>query len=336
MNVKLLIDAIVQQTTVLIAQLSTAAGVRAPLSHVADQVFLELSRELEAQGLGRKVVADMFGMALRGYQKRVQRLTESVTFRDRTLWEVVLEYAREHEHVTRRQLLARFSRDPEPAVAAVLHDLVASGLLYASGQGQATLYRATAESALQALVGEGALESLSAMAHAVVYHHGPLSLAELAAKLASDEGSVRRAVELALADGRLSAKDTEHWSDLRAAELLIAIDAETGWEAAVFDHFQALVSAVGAKLQGAGPRSALHDVVGGTTLTFDVSEHHPLYPEVLGLLARVRGDLNAVWKRVCDYNAEHPLAEDDRVRVRFYFGQNVIGSEAQVSKQGES
>lgn len=336
MNVKLLIDAIVQQTTVLIAQLSTAAGVRAPLSHVADQVFLELSRELEAQGLGRKVVADMFGMALRGYQKRVQRLTESVTFRDRTLWEVVLEYAREHEHVTRRQLLARFSRDSEGAVAAVLHDLVASGLLYASGQGQATLYRATAESALQALVGEGALDSLSAMAHAMVYHHGPLGLAELTAKLASDEASVRKAVELALADGRLSTGDPERLNDLRAGQLLIAVDAETGWEAAVFDHFQALVSAVGAKLQGAGPRSSQGDIVGGTTLTFDVSEQHPLYPEVLGLLARVRGDLNAVWKRVCDHNAEHPLSEDERVRVRFYFGQNVIGSDTNVHQGEES
>jgi hypothetical protein len=108
MNVKLLIDAIVQQTTVLIAQLSTAAGVRAPLSHVADQVFLELSRELEAQGLGRKVVADMFGMALRGYQKRVQRLTESVTFRDRTVRGPQLRL-RPVPHLLRRhhRLLAR-------------------------------------------------------------------------------------------------------------------------------------------------------------------------------------------------------------------------------------
>ncbi|MDF3065262.1 MAG: hypothetical protein K0R38_863 [Polyangiaceae bacterium] len=336
MNVKLLIDAIVQQTTVLIAQLSTAAGVRAPLSHVADQVFLELSRELEAQGLGRKVVADMFGMALRGYQKRVQRLTESMTFRDRTLWEVVLEYAREHEHVTRRQLLARFSRDSEAAVAAVLHDLVTSGLLYASGQGQATLYRATAESALQALVGEGALDSLSAMAHAVVFHHGKMGLAELTAKLASDEAAVRKAVELALSDGRLRTSDPEHLSDLSAADLLIAIDAQTGWEAAVFDHFQALVGAVGAKLQGAGPRSSHADLVGGTTLTFDVSAEHPLHQEVLGLLARVRGDLNAVWKRVCEHNAEHPISDDERVRVRFYFGQNVIDSETNENEQGDS
>ncbi len=47
MNVNLLIDAIVRQTTVLIAQLATAAGARAALSHTANQVFLELVRELK-------------------------------------------------------------------------------------------------------------------------------------------------------------------------------------------------------------------------------------------------------------------------------------------------
>lgn len=64
MNVNLLIDAIVRQTTVLIAQVATAAGIRAPLSHMANQVFLDLVRELKEQGLGNKVIADMFGLAL--------------------------------------------------------------------------------------------------------------------------------------------------------------------------------------------------------------------------------------------------------------------------------
>ena len=77
MHVKLLIDEIVRQTTVLIAQLSTAAGIRAPLSHLADQVFMELARELEAQGVRRTVVADMFGLALRSYQLKFQRLSEA-------------------------------------------------------------------------------------------------------------------------------------------------------------------------------------------------------------------------------------------------------------------
>ncbi|HEX3597255.1 MAG TPA: hypothetical protein VHU80_19235, partial [Polyangiaceae bacterium] len=104
MDAKLLIDAIVRQTTVLIAQLSTSAGIRAPLAHVADQVFLDLASEIEAQGVARKVAADMFGLALRSYQKKVQRLTESATVRERTLWEVVLGYLSEHGSVTREQL----------------------------------------------------------------------------------------------------------------------------------------------------------------------------------------------------------------------------------------
>jgi hypothetical protein len=86
MNVRILIDSIVRQTTVLIAQLATSGGVRAPLAHVANQVFLELTRELDAQGVSRKVSADMFGMALRSYLRRIQGLSESSTERGRTLW----------------------------------------------------------------------------------------------------------------------------------------------------------------------------------------------------------------------------------------------------------
>lgn len=39
MNPRYLVDQLVRQTTVLIAQLSTASGIRAPLAHVADQVL---------------------------------------------------------------------------------------------------------------------------------------------------------------------------------------------------------------------------------------------------------------------------------------------------------
>lgn len=77
MNINLLIDAVVRQTTVLIAHLATATGTRAPLAHVANQIFLDLVQELRRQGLGRKVIADMFGMALRTYHGRVQRLSVS-------------------------------------------------------------------------------------------------------------------------------------------------------------------------------------------------------------------------------------------------------------------
>ena len=91
MNAQLLIDSIVRQTTVLLAQLATSRGLRAPLAHIADQVFLDLANEVERQGLSRKVSADMFGLALRSYRRRIQRLSESSTDRGRSLWEAVLD-----------------------------------------------------------------------------------------------------------------------------------------------------------------------------------------------------------------------------------------------------
>ncbi|MBN2193717.1 MAG: hypothetical protein JW751_12940 [Polyangiaceae bacterium] len=99
MDSKLLIDSIVQQTTVLIAQLSTTAGARSPLAHVADRVFVDLVSELERQRVGKKVIADVFGLALRSYQQKVQRLGESATDRGVTLWAAVANFVAERRVV---------------------------------------------------------------------------------------------------------------------------------------------------------------------------------------------------------------------------------------------
>src|SRR6185436_6436566 len=116
MNVQLLIDSVVRQTTILIAQLATAGGARAPLAHVANQVFLELARELDEQGVSRKVGADMFGLALRTYQRKIQRLAESNTDRGRSLWEAVFTYLDEQKIATRQNVFARFHRDDDQLV----------------------------------------------------------------------------------------------------------------------------------------------------------------------------------------------------------------------------
>jgi len=123
MNLQLLIDSIIRQTTVLIAQLATAQGVRAPLANVANQVFLDLANELNEQGVSRKVCADMFGMALRTYQRKIQRLSESSTEQGRSLWEAVLSYVDEAGIATRADVLRRFHRDDAELVRGVLHDL---------------------------------------------------------------------------------------------------------------------------------------------------------------------------------------------------------------------
>src|SRR5688572_31319782 len=130
MNARLLIDAIVQQTTVLIAQLATSGGLRAPLAHVAGQVFVHLAQELEQQGVPKKVSADMFGMALRTYQRRMQRLSQSRTDRGRSLWEAVLEFIEQGGMVTREQVLKRFRHDDEASLKGVLRDLTESRLVF--------------------------------------------------------------------------------------------------------------------------------------------------------------------------------------------------------------
>src|SRR6188472_586965 len=130
MTVDLLINAIVRQTTILIAQLATSGGLRAPLATVASQVFLDLVSELERQRVSRKVSADMFGLGLRTYRRKIQRLSESSTERGRSLWEVVLEHVKAHGLLTRLEILNRFSNDDEAQVRAVLHDLCESQLVF--------------------------------------------------------------------------------------------------------------------------------------------------------------------------------------------------------------
>src|SRR5687767_9247846 len=149
MNSKLLIDAFVRQTMVLIAQVATMAGARTPLAHVANQVFLDLTQALEEQGLGRKVVADMFGLALRSYQQKVDRVMESASSSGMTLWEAVHRYITERNVVQRAELMRRFAKDNPDSVAGILHDLVESGLVYKTGRADHVVYRIAPEADLQ-------------------------------------------------------------------------------------------------------------------------------------------------------------------------------------------
>lgn len=322
MDVKVLIDAIVRQTTVLIAQLSTSAGIRAPLSHVADRVFLELASEIEAQGVGRKVVADMFGLALRSYQKKVQRLTESATVRNRTLWEAVLDYLAEQGSVTRERLFERFRHDPEQSLAAVLSDLSSEGLVYVTGKGLTTVYGLSSEADRARVAESGRKESVRGIVWQALYR-SPATVPELTQSLGLDAKTVQGAVDALSAEGRVQQSNGQ----FRAETFLVPVGAELGWEAAVFDHFSAMARAVAAKLRNGAPRSGERDVIGGATLTFEIRKGHPREREVLETLARVRRDVNDLWVRVEEDNQKQPIDEKEIVRVTFYFGQNVEESD---------
>lgn len=325
MTIELLIHAIVRQTTILIAQLATSRGLRAPLAQIADQVFIDLVRELERQGVSRKVSADMFGVGLRTYRRKIQRLSESSTERGRSLWEVVLEYVRTNQLATRHEILLRFPSDDEAQIRAVLRDLCDSQLLFSSGTGQNTSYRAASDDELVTLQRKLGAEGADELLMALMYREAPLTIKEITDRGQVDAAAIEATIERLLSAGRIERLDDGGPARFRARTLVIPLGASVGWEAAVFDHFQALVSTILIRL-GENRTAALEDQVGGSTYTIDVWPGHPLADEVYGTLGRIRAMVGDLRARVVEYDRtrENHELPDPHTRVVIYAGQSLI------------
>ncbi len=327
MDTRHLIDGIVRQTTVLIAQLSTVAGIRAPLARIADHVFLNLARELEAQGVGRKVAADMFGLALRSYQVKIGRLTQSASETERTLWEAVFDFLRTTRGATRHALMAKFTRDDPADVGAVLKDLVDGGLVSRAGRGERAFYQIASDEALAAVAQQQDLDAITNLVWLAAYDRQESNRSELVRTMPFDPAVTERIIDTLIAEGQIERRPAEGGDQLVCRRLAIPVGSEQGWEAAVFDHFRAVAGAIAAKLQLGGPKSSGDDVVGGTTLTFSIRAGHPFEREVLGLLARMRMELHELWTRVSEHNRTDPIDPAERTEVTFYFGQTVVAPE---------
>jgi hypothetical protein len=323
MNVPLLIDALVRQMTVLLAQVATSGGTRAPLSHIANQVFVELANELSAQGVSRKVSADMFGMALRAYVRKVRRLNDSQTDQGRTLWKAVLDYLQDGEPKTRDQILTRFSRDDGSQVRSVLQDLTDSGLVFISGDSAAAIYRATSDAELLLLKQASAAEGLHEFVWVLAYREGPISCAQLARKLRMSEEQTAALIEALIAQGRIQATTAGGITSYTATDLSIPLGARTGWEAAVLDHFRAVVQTIAQRLENSSRISQLEDIVGGSTYSFDIWPGHPFADEVKSVLKNLRGAQSALRERVEAFNAKAQRPADYS-QIVVYVGQCVM------------
>jgi hypothetical protein len=332
MNAQILIDSIVRQVTVLIAQLATSGGIRAPLSHVANQVFLDLSHELAEQGVSRKVSADMFGMALRAYIRKVRRLSEAQSERGRTLWQAVLDFVRAEPLVGRARVLKRFDADGELQVTSVLHDLTESGLVFCSGSGKSAVYRAASSDELDRLAQLSDDAGLDELAWVLIYREGPLPDERLQGLLGRSATVSSAIAERLLADGRVQ-RDAS--GALAAKDFTIALGASSGWEAAVFDHVQAVVQTICQRLRQASLEADPSPNVGGSTFSFDIWPGHPLEPAVKAQLSELRARLGALRLRVDEHNREHGVP-DDYEQVVTYLGQCLITHETGVESDEES
>jgi hypothetical protein len=325
-----LIDAIVRQTTVLLANLATASGQRATLARVANQVFGDLVGELKQQGLGNKVIADMFGLALRTYHKKVARLSESQSFRGQSIWEAVLALMEQRGTMLRADLLVRFTADDEDVVRGVLSDLVDSGLLFRTGAGDRTSYRTARADELPPLPDKD--EVLAQLVLVALHQQGETTSAELAERVAMDEAELLPILSSLVDDGRVQRSEQAGSTRYRCEHLLIGFQDPSGWQAAVFDHYQAMVGAICHKLQLSLAQAAPDEHVGGSTYRFDLWRGHPFEHEALDLLAKLRREAVALRTRIEAWNRDHaPADEAQRFRVVAYVGQNTIGHQEESS-----
>jgi hypothetical protein len=306
------------------------------LARIADQVFLDLAKELDSQGVGRRVAADMFGMALRSYQKKLRRLTESAVCFDKTLWQAVFEFIRDHENVSRIELFDRFARDGEREVGSVINDLVSSGLLSQTGGKYDRYYKITSEHDLRHTIKISDRESVIPLIWLTIHNHPGITLAKLVNHLSLEKSVVRNAVKSLIDDGRCNGDPDSDRSPLVAEDLIVPVGDAQGWEIAVYDHFRAVANAIACKVRSGRTCSKTEDIVGGATLSFDLYSGHPYEARVTQLLSEVRERTNLLWKELEDYNSEHPISEKEYRRLFFYFGQYYEETEASVTEEGVS
>jgi hypothetical protein len=285
-------------------------------------MFLDLVSELERQGIERRVSGDLFGLERRTYKRKVQQLNESSTDRRCSLCDAMLDYICEEKVVTHTNIRLRFAGDDSVQVRSVLRDLCDAGLVFSTGRGQGTVYRATSEEDLHTLrefrIGEGIDELL----WAIVYREGPVTLESLGALTHMNHSDLERALTRLVGSSRVERVHDDTSTVYRTSSLLVPIGSPVGWEAAIFDHFHAMVKTICCRLRDDPAISKPSDVTGGSTYTLDVWPGHPLAEETCTTLSKVRTVLTDLQRRVEEHNHAFGIPEQHDQAV-LYVGQCV-------------
>jgi hypothetical protein len=263
----------------------------------------------------------MFGLALRSYQLKLQRLQESASEAGVTLWSAVRSFIEQRGAVARLDIVRRFARDDEATVRGILSDLVESGLVYRTGRGDATIYRVTPRDDLVDLAESDSADARPALVWLTVCREGPMAALAIAEATRIPIEQLETVLDALVADARVQRIVEEQEVLFSAQRCLIPVGDEAGWEAALLDHYQAVLNAIAAKVTAGAKRSAPADQTGGATYTFELWPGHPHELTVRGLLARLRAEAAGTWDEVSTYNAANHGSERGRFNVTFYLGQ---------------
>jgi len=328
-NFASLVERLVPLVAELFATLSSRNPLRMHFADIANKTLLDMVEVLRHDGISQEAIAASLGLTINGFRSKMKTLR--VRYREegsddvgddyapRTLLERVYAFIDETASprgVSHEAVATQFRGVKADSLSGVLHFLVKSGLLSVSGDGRRRVYRVVN----RPVAGPGFVDAM-----VMLFREGPMTIFHLAQRLGLPQATcaefverlrdAERIEETTAADGTVRYRVTEYY---------VPVDATEGYEAALFDHISAVVSAVCRKVRGGVHRATMGDLDGGATFSFDVHASDPLYEEVSGFLARMRAQLEA-WNE----RAAQRLAEDDasaladRRRITIYLGQMV-------------
>jgi DNA-binding MarR family transcriptional regulator len=203
-------------------------------------------------------------------------------------------------------------------VRGILRDLVDSGLVFMTGSGDDAAYRAVRQEDVTSQLAR----SNDALVWAIVYRSGPLSLEQLAELTHLGAADLHATLDRLVAAERLQTEPAPSNPVYRARQFLVEHGASQGWEAAVYDHFHAMVSTICGRLDPDTAREGHRKHIGGSTYSLDIDSEHPLRERVLGTLERMRQELSELRRQVNEHNQSNPLRATGE-RVVIYTGQCV-------------
>jgi hypothetical protein len=234
-----------------------------------------------------------------------------------------LTYVQQKGAVRRSDVQRRFRRDDEILVRGVLKDLVESGFLCQFGVGEHLSYKAANPDDIEAC-DDSQSDAEAELIWVAISRYGPVSAAGLREVLPLSQERLDQVAEKLVAEKRIWKEERQGEIVYQCDSCLIPINASFGWEAAVLDHYQAMVTAICTKLRKGLTRARESEVIGGSTYSYEVWDQHALKQEALGFLQSTRQRAQDLRKRIEAYNQSHQADEASKQRVFTYVGQTVI------------
>ncbi len=306
----------------LFATLATQNPLRMYFADIASKTLLDIVQVLRDDGISQEAIAASLGLTLNGYRAKLKRLREATDTPDdeaepRTLLERVFAAVADApgDGLTQAELAHLFRGLKPDSLNGVTHFLVRSGLLEVEGRGSHRRFRVVIRPRPH---GPNGLD-----AAILLYREGPLSVDDISRRLGCATEHTQQLLAEIDAQGDLEVSPGPPRT-YRATAYHVPLDTEEGYEAAIFDHFSAVVQALTKKLRLGRHHASLGDLIGGATFTLQVPVTDPLYAEVSAFLRDNRVRLED-WLQRANAIPQAALAEGEVRRFTLYVGQSVDG-----------